>query len=70
MNRQRRVLVTRLNQQANLPGSVDEIVTYARKWCYEHRVIAPGDRTIRAMAGKALADTDPWDLRAGVPRNP
>ena len=58
MDRQRRVLVTRLNQQANVAGSVDEIVTYAREWCYEHQIIAPGDRVIRDMARKALADTD------------
>jgi hypothetical protein len=57
-DRQRRVLVTRLNQQALEAASVDELVTYAREWLYDHRILAPGERILRDMARSALAESD------------
>lgn len=56
--RQQRVLCSHLTDQATQAASIDELVTVAREWLYDHSIVIPGDRTLRDLARKAFIETE------------
>jgi len=53
---QRRVLVTRLKQQARATGDVNVLIDFARRWLYEHRIIIPRTGTLKELAAGILVE--------------
>jgi len=63
-------LVTYLSAQASEVTSIDELVTAANRWLYEHKFVIPADRQVRDLARKCYASAEAVILnvvKAAVP---
>jgi TnpA family transposase len=68
--RQQRVLLTVLRREARKAGALEELISYSRRWLYEHRVLIPGERRVRDLARTAMtqAEEELWEaLGKAVP---
>jgi len=69
---QRRVLVTRLRQQARSTGDINALVDFARRWLYEQCIIIPSQRTLREWAAGILVEVEHaqyQDVIAAIPES-
>jgi hypothetical protein len=54
----RRVLVTRLKQQARTTGDVNGLIEFARRWLYEHQIIIPSTRMLKELSSRILVEVE------------
>jgi TnpA family transposase len=56
--RQQRVLLTVLRREAQKGGTSEDLLSYSRRWLYEHRVLIPGERRLRDLVRTAMAQAE------------
>jgi hypothetical protein len=54
----RRVLVTRLKQQARSTGEVDALIEFARRWLFDQQIIIPSKRALKELAARILVEVE------------
>jgi TnpA family transposase len=54
----RRVLVTRLKQQARTSGDIDALISFAYRWLYEQQIVIPRKRTIKELSARILVEVE------------
>ena len=54
----RRVLITRLKQQARSTGEVDALIEYARRWLFDQRIIIPSKRNLKELSARILVEAE------------
>ncbi len=54
----RRVLVTRLKQQARTTGDINALIASARIWLFEHQIIIPSTRMLKELSARILVEAE------------
>ncbi len=63
--RQRRSLTGLIKKESHKALTRPQLVTFARSWCYEHKLLIPGDRTLNDLVRNAIQQAE-HDLLAAV----
>ena len=54
----RRVLVTRLKQQARTSGDINALISFAYRWLHEQQIVIPRKRTIKELSARILVEVE------------
>tara|TARA_R110001592_G_scaffold254129_3_gene517540 strand:- start:89926 stop:92844 length:2919 start_codon:yes stop_codon:yes gene_type:complete len=54
----RRVLTTRLKQQARSTGEVDALIEFARRWLFDQRIVIPSKRNLKELSARILVEAE------------
>ena len=55
---QRRALTGLIKQESYKALSAAQLVTFARRWCYEHKLLIPGERTLNDLVRTAIPQAE------------
>ena len=61
---QRRALIKLIKQESYKALTRAQLATFARRWCYEHKLLVPGERTINDLVRTAIPQAEQELLNA------